>query len=70
MERVEAEGYCYSEEANSYIRRKGEKRYVYDAFGSDNGNFERLLGIQEIFGHKSSKTTEIYTHVSNKDRTK
>ena len=23
--------------------------------------------IQERFGHKSSKTTEIYTHVSNKD---
>ena len=23
--------------------------------------------IQELFGHKSSKTIEIYTHVSNKD---
>jgi len=26
-----------------------------------------LMYIQELSGHKSSKTTEIYTHVSNKD---
>jgi len=26
-----------------------------------------LLYIQELLGHKSSKNTEIYTHVSNKD---
>jgi len=26
-----------------------------------------LRYIQELHGHKSSKTTEIYTHVSNKD---
>ena len=69
-QRVEAEGYRYSEEANSDKRSKGEERQVYDAFGSGNGNFKRLPEIQELFWHKSSKTTEIYTHVSNKDRTK
>ncbi|WP_081810273.1 tyrosine-type recombinase/integrase [Candidatus Methanoperedens nitratireducens] len=26
-----------------------------------------LLYIQEVLGHKSSKTTEIYTYVSNRD---
>jgi site-specific recombinase XerD len=31
----------------------------------DSGTDQRY--IQELFGHKSSKTIEIYTHVSNKD---
>ncbi|MBE0516631.1 MAG: hypothetical protein IBX41_04465 [Methanophagales archaeon] len=29
-----------------------------------------LRYIQELLGHKSSKTTEIYTQVSNKDLSK
>lgn len=29
-----------------------------------------LRYIQELLGHKSSKTTEIYAHVSNKDLSK
>ena len=38
----------------------------YRSFRKSNGVID-LQYIRELFGHKSSKTTEIYTHVSNKD---
>jgi len=55
----------FTEEANfiqirSLFKRQNRQKHSYAAHLLD------LRYIQEILGYKSSKTTEIYTHVSNK----
>jgi len=52
----------------AYWARKSVLRYYCESDHVLNMVYNFLMRyIQELLGHKSSKTTEIYTHVSNKD---